>query len=206
MKVIDLLVEHMEGGFLDRREFYDYDAMRKNWNHSKVLKVLGLVLERLGYEWLTEVRINQTTAADRVQNGGNTRYVADLIGYHNHDPKEFSVIVEYESIDSARYENENRELKISRYIDRLFQLRKVTLSVMIAVFTTTNTKIWGIPRERKELHPEILKHINESKNRLPEGSEFAFISIFDDRITGQIFNKDGEEQRKQVSRRIQIHP
>jgi len=194
-------------GKINREEFYDYGKMSKSFNHSKVLKIICQTLEKIGYDWLTDVRINRTTCQKRLQS--QVRYVADVVGYHDKLPENFSVMIEYESIDSGR--NKNGRLKIIDYISRMFEVKNIEFYVMIAVFTTTITEKtrnkekdqWGMPRNRKIMYEEVISEINNEIKKLPEGSKFALISIFDEEIEIQIFDKSGEKVKNNIP--IKIH-
>lgn len=199
----------MESGFLKKEEFYDYDEMSRSFNHSKILRIVCRALENAEYEWLTDVRVNKTTVGHRLASA--VRFVADVIGYKtDKSPKDFSVIIEYETIDSGR--SKNGRLKILNYLDRMFEVMNVEAYIMIAVFTTTITRrtrnkekdIWGMPRERKEIYKELILQLDNEIKKLPEESKLVLISIFDDKILCQIFNRNGEEKEKRVEKFVSI--
>jgi hypothetical protein len=200
-KLIDSLIKEMSEQKIRKEEFYDYGTMSRNFNHSKILKAICRTLENVGYEWLTDIRINKTTARQRIPL--KTTFVADVIGYkQNMIPTNFSVIIEYESIDSAKFKKEN---KIIHYIDRMFKVKNIEFYVMIAVFTTTNTKIWGMPRDRKEIYKQIIAQTGDKIKNLSGESKFNLISLFDNKIVSQIFNKNGEEEKSRIEKYVQIH-
>jgi len=62
-------------------------------------------------------------------------------------------------------------------------------------------------RERQKIYcDEVLPFVKENVGRLPDGSEFALVSIFDDKIIGLIFDKDEIDGKELVSRDIEIQP
>jgi hypothetical protein len=207
-KLLELLIKEIDEQKISKEEFYDYGKMSKNFNHSKILKVICRALENVGYEWLTDVRINKTTVGQRLRS--QTAFVADVIGYkQNTVPTNFSVIIEYETIDSAKIK---RKWKIVHYIERMFKVKNIEFYVMIAVFTTTITRKtrnrekdqWGVPRDRKEIYKQIIARMGSEIKELSEESKFSLISIFDDKIVGQIFNRNGEEVKNRIEKRIRI--
>jgi hypothetical protein len=202
-KFFESLKNAINEGRINREEFYDYGKMSKSFNHSKILKIICQTLEKIGYDWLTDARINRTTCQKRLQS--QVRYVADVVGYRRNElPENFSVIIEYESIDSGR--NKNGRLKIIDYISRMFEVKNIEFYVMIAVFTTTITEKtrnkekdqWGMPRDRKIMYEEVISEINNEIKKLSEGSKFALISIFDEKIEIQIFDKSGEKVKNNI--------
>jgi len=208
-KFIQFLINEIDEGIISKEEFYDYKEMSKSFNHSKILRVICQTLEDVGYEWLTDVRINKNTVGQKLQSP--VRYVADVIGYKpNTIPSNFSVMIEYETIDSGR--TKGGRLKIVDYITRMLEVKNIEFYVMIAVFTTTITKrtrnkekdLWGMPRDRKKMYEEVISQMDDEIRKLPEGSKFSLISIFDNKIVSQIFNKNGEEVENKIEEFIPI--